>query len=186
MSQLARPPGIPSGIDDLGPVELLRLVSRCERELRRALADRVRHLAISDVELFVLWLCYTAHEPGVAQNELAGAAGVSAAQMSGLVERLRQRGLLLPKRCAEDRRRQYWNLTDEGSRTLHEIQADFGAVSAALTRHLSIDEQKLLASLLERLARAAERPLALRAVSPDTDDSGQHREVRDENAKNDN
>jgi len=186
MSRSARPSGIPAGIDDLGPVELLRLVSQCERELRRALADRVRHLAISDVELLVLWLCYEAHEPGIAQNELASAAGVSAAQMSGLVERLRQRGMLAAKRCAKDRRRQYWNLTDEGSGTLNEIRADFEAVSVALTKHLPVNEQKLLASLLERLVRAAERPLALRAVTPGTGDRGQHWEVHDENAKNNN
>ncbi|MBC8875315.1 MAG: winged helix-turn-helix transcriptional regulator [Planctomycetes bacterium] len=185
MPQLARPSGIPAGIDDLGPVELLRLVSQCERELRRTLADRVRRWGISDVELLVLWLCCEAREPGIAQNELAVAVGVSAAQMSGLVECLRQRGLLAAKRCAEDRRRQYWTLADEGSRMMNEIRTDFGAVSVALTKHLSVDEQKLLASLLERLVRAAERPLALRAVTPDIDDSGQHREVHDENTKKD-
>jgi len=185
MSLSARPLGIPAEIDDLGPVEMLRLVSQCERELRRVLAGRVRHLAISDAELLVLWLCYEARELGIAQNELAATVGVSAAQMSGLVERLRQRGLLIANRCARDRRRQYWRLTDEGNRTLNEIRSDFAGVSVALNRHLSVDEQKLLASLLERLIRAAERPLGLRAVTPESGDRGEHREVHDEKTKKD-
>lgn len=186
MSGSARLPGILAGGNQLGLVELLRLVSRCERELRRALTDRIRRWGVSDVEVLVLWLCYEAAEPGIAQSELVENIGVSAAQISGLVDRLRRQGLLVGKRCDSDRRRQHWSLASEGNRLLDEIRADLSLVSVGLTKHLSVDEQKLLASLLRRLTRNAKQPLSLRMVASDTDDSGQHRDVHDDNTKNDN
>ena len=186
LQQSARLSGIPAKDNDLGPVELLRLVTQCERELRRTLADHIRRWGITDVELLVLWLCHEAATPGIAQSELVANIGVSAAQMSGLVDRLRQQGLLTARRCDSDRRRQYWSLAGEGRRVLEEIRADLNFVSAGLTKHLTVDEQGLLASLLHRVTQFSMRPIALRAVTPDTDDTGQRRDVHNADATNDN
>ncbi len=164
---------------------LLRLVSRCERELRLALTDRIHRWGIHDVELLVLWLCQETADPGIAQSELVAEIGVSAAQVSGLVERLRRQKLLISKRCDSDRRKQYWTLTKEGVRLLDEIQADLSVVSHGLAKDLSIDEQRLLASLLQQLTRGAKQPFALRAVAPDANEIGQHREVHNDNTEND-
>lgn len=186
MPRSARPRSIPAGDSDLEPVALLRLISACERELRRTVADRIRRWGFTDVEVLVLWLCHESAEPGLAQSELVANIGVSAAQTSGLVERLRRQGVLVAKRNDSDRRKQYWSLTGDGNRILNEIRADLSFVSAGLTKYLSVDEQKLLTSLLHRLKQTTGQPLALRAVSPDTNDLGQHRDVHDGNTENDN
>lgn len=146
--------------------------------------DRIHRWGINNVELLVLWLCHETAEPGIAQTDLVAEIGVSAAQMSGLVERLRQQDLLAAKRCDSDRRKQYWNLTNQGKRLLDEIQADLSVVSHGLSKHLSVDEQRLLASLLQRLTRSAKQPFALRAVAPDTNELGQHRDVHNDNTEN--
>jgi MarR family 2-MHQ and catechol resistance regulon transcriptional repressor len=181
--QSARSPSLSPEGNGLGLLELLRLVSRCERELRRTLADRIRRWDISDVELLVLRLCHEAAEPGIAQSELVAEVDVSAAQMSGLVDRLRRQELLVARRCDSDRRKQYWRLTGKGNRLLDEIQADLSAVSLGLAKNLSVDERGLLASLLHRLSRTAGQPLSLRAVVPDTNDLGQHRDVHNDNTE---
>lgn len=183
--QLARSSNTATGANDFGPVELLRLVSRCECELRRTISDRIRPWGINDVELLVLWLCDEAAEPGIAQSELVANIGVSAAQMSGLVDRLRQQGMLTGKRCNSDRRRQYWSLAGDGKRVLDEIRAELTFVSVGLTRHLSVNEQRLLASLLLRLTQAAKQPLTLRTVAAETMDHGKHRDVHDDNTEKD-
>ncbi len=75
-------------------VELTYEVARCHRLLRAWLTRRLGSRSIGDQDFWVLWLCRRAAPDGVVQHELAAAVGVSAAQMSGLVERLRQQGLL--------------------------------------------------------------------------------------------
>ncbi len=135
------------------------------------------------MELLVLWLCDEAAGPGIAQSDLVTNIGVSAAQTSGLVDRLRRQGLLVGKRCSSDRRRQYWSLAGKGKRVLDEIRVQLSVVSAGLAGHLSVNEQRLLASLLRSLEQAAKRPLALRTFAPDAKDHGQHRDVHDDNPK---
>lgn len=184
ISQTARSPHVSAGNNGPRLTELLRLLSRCERELRRALANRICRWGVNEVELLVLSLCReTAEtaEPGVAQSELVANIGVSAAQMSGLVDRLRRQELLVARRCDSDRRKQYWVLTGQGNRLLDEIQADLRLASLGVTRSLSVDEQQLLVSLLHRLARTVQQPFALRTVTPDANDPGQHRDVRHDN-----
>ena len=73
---------------------LLRLVhwtSAASRHLRRRLAEVAEAFDLSDTELLVVWLCSGG---GRVQVDLAGAIGISPAQMSGMVERLRSRGLV--------------------------------------------------------------------------------------------
>ena len=72
---------------------LLRLVhwtSTASRHLRKRLAELAKPFELTDTELLVIWLCSGG---GRVQVDLAGAIGISPAQMSGMVERLRSRGL---------------------------------------------------------------------------------------------
>src|SRR6478752_5908652 len=98
--------GLPLG--DAAPDRLLRLVhwtSNASRHLRRRLTEITSALDLSDTELIVVWMC---SGDGRVQIDLVGSTGISPAQMSGLVERLRGRGLVAMHRQAGDRRRQIW------------------------------------------------------------------------------
>lgn len=66
----------------------------------------------------LLWASGQAPRSGLSQSELAHRSGLSPAHVSGLVEQLRRRGWLAGGRAAHDRRRQVWQLTDEGQQTL--------------------------------------------------------------------
>src|SRR6478735_5278643 len=77
-----------------GWLRLVLQVGAVARAARRHLAVHVGGSELSEQEFLVLWLCDDAALTVRGQGELAEAVGVSPAQMSGLVDRLRRRNLL--------------------------------------------------------------------------------------------
>jgi DNA-binding MarR family transcriptional regulator len=65
------------------------------------------------------------------QLELAQRMGMSPAQISGLVEVLRQRALLVSERSPRDRRRQTWRLTAAGEKVLIALDTQLEARAVA-------------------------------------------------------
>jgi DNA-binding MarR family transcriptional regulator len=133
---------------------LLRLIhwtSAASRQLRRRLAAIANAFDLSDTELLVVWLCSGS---GRVQVDLAGAIGVSPAQMSGMVERLRARGLVAMQRQAMDRRRQVWRTSAAGQTLLSHAAAHLKELAVSLSGSLSGDEQHTVQTLCERLAEA--------------------------------
>jgi DNA-binding MarR family transcriptional regulator len=59
------------------------------------------------------------------QRDLGDRLGWSPGHLSGVVERLRARGLLTAERLPQDRRRQCWRLTDQGQGCVAEIWRDW-------------------------------------------------------------
>ncbi|HZN35845.1 MAG TPA: MarR family winged helix-turn-helix transcriptional regulator [Pirellulaceae bacterium] len=131
---------------------LIHWLSAASRQLRRRLADVAASCELSDGELLVIWLC---HGAGNVQVDLAAAIGVSPAQMSGLVERLGQRGLVAMNRSVRDRRRQVWRTSAAGEALLGQVAAPLANLTAALGRQVDSAEQALAQSLCQRLASAA-------------------------------
>ncbi|HZL91939.1 MAG TPA: MarR family transcriptional regulator [Pirellulaceae bacterium] len=149
-------------------LHLIQTASAAGRGLRRWLADRLARFELAETEFFVLWLCRqkSAHG-GWVQGELAQAAGISPAQTSSLVERLRKRGLIDMKRSTMDRRRQVWHLLQEGEDLLSRIKTGLENVAHRLDAMVSPEEQEAAARLFDRLVDAAERSAALKPFEPD-------------------
>ena len=147
-------------------VELVEQILICGRKMRDDLTRRTARQRLAAAEFSALWVCRESPPAGLSQNELADALAVSPAQVSGLVERLRCRGLLESRRSAEDRRRQYWRLSDAGQAALQMALNDLADWAQQLDERLAIDGPEdaiRLAELIDRLAsvlRSAEpRPL---------------------------
>jgi DNA-binding MarR family transcriptional regulator len=86
----------------------------------REIAAWVEGIGVSETEFRLLWLLFQ-QEHGEAskssvldQAELAERLAVSAAQVSGVIERLRQRELVDRVPDVSDRRRQLWRLATAG------------------------------------------------------------------------
>src|SRR5262245_30988232 len=153
-------PGPKHGLSALEPAvnstadHLLRLVhstSAASRQLRRRLCEVAESVDLSDNELLVIWLC---SDGGRVQVELAGAIGVSAAQMSGIVERLRARGLVAMHRPAVDRRRQVWRTSRPGEALLQQADEHLQDLANLIRNELTSDEQQTAQALCERLAHS--------------------------------
>jgi DNA-binding MarR family transcriptional regulator len=144
---------MPSG--DAPLERLLRLAhwtSTASRHLKRRIGELTATLDLSDTELIVVWLCGGG---GRVQIDLASATGISPAQMSGLVERLRSRGLVAMHRQVRDRRRQIWRATPAGQDLLVSAAQYLSNLAVSLAEHLTEEEQLLAQSLCQRLAEAA-------------------------------
>lgn len=149
-------------------LHLIQAADAAGRHLRRWLADRLVRFQLSETEFCVLWLCRDADgHGGRVQGDVAQAAGISPAQTSSLVERLRQRGLIAMQRSAIDRRRQVWRLLSEGEELLGRIRSGLESVAHRLDSLVSPEEQEAAARLFDRLVDAAERSAAIKPFGPE-------------------
>lgn len=138
-------------------LRLVLQVCTVARAARRQLAVQVAGSELSEQEFLVLWLCGDdAALTHRGQGELAEVVGVSPAQMSGLVDRLRKRDLLQFERLGRDRRRQVWQLTPAGQTLLADVCRQLATAGAQLTGNLLDAEQQQLLSLLERWLPASD------------------------------
>jgi DNA-binding MarR family transcriptional regulator len=148
-------------------LNLIQAAGSAGRQLRRWLAERLERFDLSESELQILWLCAQPRAGGGwAQGELAEAAGISPAQISSLVERLRQRGLMTMKRSVIDRRRAVWQLLDQGEDLLVRIRGGLESVAHRLDTLVAPEEQEAAARLFDRLVDAAERSAAIKPFDP--------------------
>ena len=91
---------------------------------------------------------------------MAREMAVSPAQVSGLVEQLRRKGLLEGRRSETDRRRQLWRLTTDGQATLDAMLADLDHATAELDRHWPARQTVELLAMLARLSQTAREELS--------------------------
>ena len=163
-------------------VELIHEISNCHRLVRNALNEHVSRWNVNDTEFLVLWLCDRAGPDGIAQNELAVAVGASAARMSGLVENLRGRGLLASRRSQQDRRRQLWQPTADGTQILRDVCAALANTPAVAGLTISLQEQQTLFDLLRRLTQTTDPPTGLALFTDDLPNRESSTEAHHENA----
>ncbi len=152
---------------------ITQALTRCTRQLKGVISGQISDCELTETEFFLLWFCRQAGEQGVAQKEMTDAIGVSPAQMSATVDRLRTRGLMEARRTAIDRRRQQLILSPEGRLVLDEALGNLSGFSQRLVASLSESELTTLCSLTERLVKCAKEPTApapLRIFNPSEDE----------------
>jgi DNA-binding MarR family transcriptional regulator len=136
------------------PVELANrlrpMLLRVNRELRREGAS----LGISGGQATLLHLISTS--PGAGVRELATREGMSAAGMSGHVDRLEAAGLVRRVPSTADRRRVGLELTDEGNRMLRAVRRRRTAWLATRLDRLTPAELDALEAALVPLGRLLE------------------------------
>jgi len=88
----------------------------------------------------------------VSLGQLAQALGVAAPNMTGIVRRLEERGLVERKRAETDRRMQHLALTDAGRKLLREGVAAGRKMDEAWLARLSRAEVGMLLELLAKLS----------------------------------
>lgn len=93
-------------------------------------------------------------------SELAAITSTSSANMTGLIDRLAERGLIERVRSESDRRVVDVAITEEGVEQMRRFRADFCGRVARVMEPLTEEEQATLARLLGKALgpRSAERP----------------------------
>jgi len=136
-------------------IHVMQVVSLCNRQLRRALADATALCHLSDTEFFLLWACHEGPQHGVGQHDMASVLGVSGAQMSGMVYDLRDRGLILLDRPAWDRRRQLLQITPNGRSLLDQTLSNLAPLARELERAVPDHELATLLALISQMTTVA-------------------------------
>jgi DNA-binding MarR family transcriptional regulator len=139
---------------------LTELLLTCSSGLRDELTARSQREALTGPQFALLWACENGNG-GLSQRELALRLSLSAAHVSGLVEQLGARGLIVGERAAHDRRRQLWRLTDSGRDAVGRVVADLEPFGCRLNLLLSTDAREQLESVLRKLATALQSAPAL-------------------------
>jgi DNA-binding MarR family transcriptional regulator len=143
---IASPPSSGDGL----LLRLLLLTGRCHRHL----AQRLVGLDDAPAAEWLLLACAAELGEACRQSDLVERLGCSPAHVSGVVERLRQRGWMTADRPVGDRRRQCWRVTPAGSSALAGLRFADQMCDRA--------EVASLAHLLERLDEALTMPEARR------------------------
>ncbi len=92
------------------------------------------------------------HEAGaLSQNELGRQAGMDAATIKGVIDRLRKRGLISTRRDDRDQRRIYLDLTAKGRNQYLVQVAKAATITAHTVSSLSDEEHAQLVNLLKKL-----------------------------------
>lgn len=111
----------------------------------------LQDVALSPAQFSALLL--VAHNPGLAQGELAAALGIQRTNFVAFATRLQKRGLIERRRAGSDRRAYELHLTGEGHALLDKALALHAAFEARLDAKLGAGGKVLLLELLGRLTR---------------------------------
>jgi DNA-binding MarR family transcriptional regulator len=106
----------------------VRIEQACRRVIEgrraaRAIAEWAARFELADGEFHVLWCLRSAASTGLDQTTLAANLAISPAQVSAMVERLRQRDWISQQCPPHDRRRRLWRLSVGGGELLEQMIA---------------------------------------------------------------
>jgi DNA-binding MarR family transcriptional regulator len=142
---------------DFGAMAVVSNVFRASTAVRRHLENRVlaphRLSWTSFVMLWVLWVWGE-----MESRDVATAVGVTRPTCTGVVTTLERRGMVKRTRGIVDARMVRVSLTASGRRLIERLFPEFNREEAALTAHLSAQQQEDLAGCLRSLLRAVEEP----------------------------
>jgi len=148
----------PFGLAELS--QLIRQFASLGPITRGAMRHTAQQLNLSINELLLLYECQLQSDHVVLdQRELARRMGVSPAQMSQLVERLGEQGLIEGQRWPSDRRRQVWRTTSRGEQRLDAMSEAWPEIRQELARRLTGGDLRRLAELSASLAQAIDSVL---------------------------
>ena len=130
---------------------LVRRLHQAHRLLKGWLAERLADSELSETDFLILGACRRLGDAGLAQGSLAGLVGLSPAQLSSVVERLRQRGWLEVRRSESDRRRQFLRLSPLGFDHLAESDRRIADGGLATGLGWTAEQRRRLAADLDSL-----------------------------------
>jgi DNA-binding MarR family transcriptional regulator len=108
---------------------------------------------LKPVEFALMVLLGSNHE--VTQKQLSQTLGVAQPNMTGLLRRLEERGLLERTRSDRDKRMQFITLTSAGTKLIRQALAAGKGMDKGWLGRLSNAEQAMLVELLEKLTLSA-------------------------------
>lgn len=126
------------------------VVKRASVGAKKVFDDSIGHpLQLSAVEFTIL--CLLINNQRATQKHLAAALGLSAPNLTTLIDKLVERGLLLRERSDVDKRSQLVKLTPNGLELAHKAHQISLTMEAPILKNLSDAEKAILTELLNKV-----------------------------------
>jgi MarR family 2-MHQ and catechol resistance regulon transcriptional repressor len=126
-------------------------LARCYGTFARAAAARIQEYGLTTPQFGVLEALY--HLGPLPLGELAEKLLVTGGNITYVMDRLEEQGLVVRDRSSQDRRVVLARLTDAGESLVAELFPRHAAAIAELASELEPDEQEALRDLLKRLGK---------------------------------
>jgi DNA-binding MarR family transcriptional regulator len=130
-------------------------LERTAAVLRHHLAESLKAFGITGTQLNVLRILRGARPNGLCRNEIGDRLVAQVPDVTRLLDRMEEAGLVVRERSAEDRRLVRTRITEEGLALLARLDDPLLALHADQLGHLPPDR---LRALIELLAEVRERP----------------------------
>ena len=134
--------------------EAFLAIQRTAALLAHALAETIRPLGLTATQYNVLRILRGAGEPGLCRNEVRDRMITQVPDVTRLLDRMEEMGLIERRREGADRRFVTTRITPEGLRILAELDEPVAAAHRRLLGHL---DDASLRSLVALLAQAREK-----------------------------
>jgi len=138
-----------------GEERALRLwiaLARCYSTFSRAVAGKVQEYGLTTPQFGILEALH--HLGPLSLGELADKLLVTGGNVTYVMDRLEEQGLVFRERSPEDRRIITAKLTAKGKALIAQVFPGHRTYIESLARHLSLEEQEEMRALLKKLGRA--------------------------------
>ncbi|HKJ03753.1 MAG TPA: MarR family transcriptional regulator [Longimicrobiales bacterium] len=139
-------------VDQERSLRLWISLARCYSTFSRAIACKVQEYGLTTPQFGILEALY--HLGPLSLGDLAGKLLVTGGNVTYVMDRLEEQGLVYRERSPEDRRIIQAKLTQEGHALIAGVFPEHGAFVEDLCGALDLDEQEQLRALLKKLGRA--------------------------------
>jgi len=126
-------------------------LARCYATYAKAIASKVQEYELTTPQFGTLEALY--HLGPLSLGELADKLLVTGGNVTYVMDRLEDQGLVYRYRCPEDRRVIHAKLTPEGRSLVASVFPEHASHVEHLSRHLSREEQETMRVLLKKLGR---------------------------------
>lgn len=143
-----------AGLYPPAQVMALRLwiaLARCYGTVHRAVAHKVDEYDLTTAQFGVLEVLH--HLGPVTLGDLADKLLVTGGNVTYVMDRLQKEGLVTRRRCSQDRRVVWAQLTDEGKSLIEEVFPGHALYIEELVSELEPDERTELRRLLKKLGK---------------------------------
>ncbi|HZF67970.1 MAG TPA: MarR family transcriptional regulator [Gemmatirosa sp.] len=130
-------------------------IERTAAALRHSIGDALRPFDLTPAQLNVLRILRGAGQAGLCRHEIGDRLIARVPDVTRLLDRMEEAGLVSRERSAEDRRQVRTRITEAGLALLARTDAPLDALHARQLGHLSQDQLRTLVELLALARRVA-------------------------------
>jgi DNA-binding MarR family transcriptional regulator len=134
--------------------EVIELDRQAHRLIRQHSFNAWMELNLTNPQLKTLF--FISNQRGTNPGKLAGALGVTPSNVTGIVDRLVEQGLISRRENPEDRRTLVLRVTEKGEAILSDLRERRTSSMREILAHLNVEELSYLANGLSALVKAAQ------------------------------